>query len=44
MVLIIEKRRAFGLNTNEVAKEIGVSSKTIQRWVKQLNIPVARNE
>ncbi|MCY9672578.1 chromosome-anchoring protein RacA [Bacillus pumilus] len=32
------------MNTNEVAKEIGVSSKTIQRWVKQLNIPVARNE
>lgn len=32
------------MNTNEVAKEIGVSSKTIQRWVKQLHIPVARNE
>ncbi|EMI14236.1 polar chromosome segregation protein [Bacillus stratosphericus LAMA 585] len=40
----MKKGRAFGLNTNEVAKEIGVSSKTIQRWVKQLNIPVARNE
>jgi len=40
----LKKGRAFGLNTNEVAKEIGVSSKTIQRWVKQLNIPVARNE
>lgn len=44
MVLVTEKGRAFDLNTNEVAKEIGVSSKTIQRWVKQLNIPVARNE
>ncbi|MEI4790032.1 chromosome-anchoring protein RacA [Bacillus sp. FJAT-53060] len=32
------------MNTNEVAKEIGVSSKTIHRWVKKLNIPVARNE
>ncbi|MDM5299749.1 chromosome-anchoring protein RacA [Bacillus pumilus] len=32
------------MNTNEVAKEIGVSSKTIQRWVKLLHIPVARNE
>lgn len=32
------------MNTNEVAKLLGVSSSTIQRWVKQLELPMDRNE
>ncbi|WLR41686.1 MerR family transcriptional regulator [Bacillus carboniphilus] len=32
------------MNTGAVANEIGVSTKTIQRWVKQLNIEMNRNE
>jgi chromosome-anchoring protein RacA len=32
------------MNTNEVAKLLGVSSSTIQRWVKQLELPMERNE
>ncbi|MGE6630361.1 chromosome-anchoring protein RacA [Bacillus sp. NPDC077027] len=32
------------MTTSEVAKEFDVSVKTIQRWVKQLHIPVSRNE
>ena len=32
------------MNTNEVAKLIGVSASTIQRWVKQLELPMERNE
>lgn len=31
------------MNTNEVAKSLGVSSSTIKRWVKQLSIDPARN-
>lgn len=27
------------MNTNMVASELGVSAKTVQRWVKQLNLP-----
>jgi chromosome-anchoring protein RacA len=34
----------FNMNTNEVAKLLGVSSSTIQRWVKQLKLPMERNE
>ncbi|WP_338778887.1 MerR family transcriptional regulator [Metabacillus sp. FJAT-52054] len=32
------------MNTAAVAKELGVSTKTIQRWVKQLELPMERNE
>ncbi|MBD1379680.1 MerR family transcriptional regulator [Metabacillus arenae] len=32
------------MNTSAVAKELSVSTKTIQRWVKQLNLPMERNE
>jgi len=32
------------MNTSEVAKLIGVSASTIQRWVKQLELPMERNE
>lgn len=32
------------MNTSEVAKLIGVSTSTIQRWVKQLELPMERNE
>ena len=32
------------MNTSEVAKLLGVSSSTIQRWVKQLELPMERNE
>lgn len=32
------------MNTSEVAKLLGVSSSTIQRWVKQLQLPMERNE
>lgn len=32
------------MNTNEVAKLLGVSASTIQRWVKQLELPMERNE
>jgi chromosome-anchoring protein RacA len=32
------------MNTNDVAKLLGVSSSTIQRWVKQLELPMERNE
>jgi chromosome-anchoring protein RacA len=34
----------FEMNTSEVAKLIGVSTSTIQRWVKQLDLPMERNE
>jgi chromosome-anchoring protein RacA len=34
----------FGMNTSEVAKLLGVSSSTIQRWVKQLELPMEKNE
>lgn len=32
------------MNTSEVAKLLGVSASTIQRWVKQLKLPMERNE
>lgn len=32
------------MNTNEVAKLLGVSASTIQRWIKQLQLPMERNE
>jgi chromosome-anchoring protein RacA len=32
------------MNTSEVAKLLGVSSSTIQRWIKQLELPMERNE
>jgi chromosome-anchoring protein RacA len=32
------------MNTNQVAKLLGVSASTIQRWVKQLELPMERNE
>jgi chromosome-anchoring protein RacA len=34
----------FGMNTSEVAKLLGVSASTIQRWVKQLELPMEKNE
>jgi len=32
------------MNSTAVAKKIGVSPKTVQRWIKQLKIPMERNE
>lgn len=32
------------MNSNEVSKLLGVSISTIQRWVKQLELPMERNE
>ncbi len=32
------------MNTNMVASELGVSAKTVRRWVKRLNLPAERNE
>ncbi len=32
------------MNTSEVAKLLGVSPSTIKRWVKQLELPMDRNE
>lgn len=32
------------MNTTVVASELGVSTKTVQRWVKQLDFPASRNE
>lgn len=32
------------MNSSEVAKHLGVSTSTVQRWVKQLNLPMERNE
>lgn len=32
------------MNTNEVAKLLGVSQSTIQRWVKQLDLPMEKND
>jgi chromosome-anchoring protein RacA len=34
----------FELNTGEVAKMLGVSISTIQRWVKQLKLPMEKND
>jgi chromosome-anchoring protein RacA len=38
------KRGGIMMNTSEVAKLLGVSASTIQRWVKQLELPMERNE
>ncbi|MBU8683815.1 chromosome-anchoring protein RacA [Bacillus haynesii] len=32
------------MNTADAAIELGVSTKTVQRWVKQLQLPASRNE
>lgn len=32
------------MNTSEVAKMLGVSPSTIQRWVKQLDLPMEKND
>jgi chromosome-anchoring protein RacA len=32
------------MNTSEVAKLLGVSASTVQRWVKQLELPMERND
>jgi chromosome-anchoring protein RacA len=32
------------MNTNAVAKLLGVSQSTVQRWVKQLNLKMERND
>lgn len=32
------------MNTSEVAKMLGVSASTIQRWVKQLELPMDKND
>ncbi|MBA2871350.1 chromosome-anchoring protein RacA [Anoxybacillus calidus] len=32
------------LKTSSVAKRLGVSPKTVQRWIKKYNIPCPRNE
>lgn len=32
------------MNTNSVAKQLGVSSSTVKRWVKQLKLNLDRNE
>ncbi|WP_462411833.1 MerR family transcriptional regulator [Neobacillus sp. Marseille-QA0830] len=32
------------MNTGEVAKLLGVSVSTIQRWIKQLDLPMERND
>lgn len=32
------------MNTTDAAKKLGVSTKTVQRWVKQLQLPASRNE
>jgi chromosome-anchoring protein RacA len=32
------------MNTSEAAKLLGVSASTIQRWIKQLELPMERNE
>lgn len=39
----IKTRWGDKMNTNEVAKTLGVSSSTVKRWVKQLSIDPARN-
>jgi chromosome-anchoring protein RacA len=34
----------MGMNTKDVAEILGVSSSTIKRWVRQLELPMERNE
>jgi chromosome-anchoring protein RacA len=38
------ERGKMGMNTSEAAKLLGVSASTIQRWIKQLDLPMERNE
>jgi chromosome-anchoring protein RacA len=38
------KVEGLELNTNEVAKLLGVSISTVQRWVKQLKLPMEKND
>lgn len=33
-----------GMNTAALADKLGVSSRTVQRWIKQLDIPCKKNE
>lgn len=37
-------KEGFLLNTKAVAKLLGISTSTVQRWVKQLNLETERNE
>ena len=44
---IVEKLYNEGgvsLNTKSVAEMLGISTRTVQRWVKQLNLNMARND
>ena len=44
---IIEKLYNEGgvsLNTKSVAEMLGISTRTVQRWVKQLNLNMERND
>jgi chromosome-anchoring protein RacA len=40
----INKRRDLVLNTRSVAELLGISTSTVQRWVKQLKLEMERNE
>jgi chromosome-anchoring protein RacA len=42
--ILVLKMGGTKMNTSEVAKFLGVSASTIQRWVKQLGLPMDRNE
>lgn len=37
-------KEGIGLNTSAVAKLLGVSTSTVQRWVRQLELQMERNE
>ena len=44
---IVEKlynEGGISLNTKSVAEMLGISTRTVQRWVKQLNMNMARND
>ena len=44
---IVEKlynEGGISLNTKSVAEMLGISTRTVQRWVKQLNLNMARND
>ena len=38
------KEGGVSLNTKSVAEMLGISTRTVQRWVKQLNLNMARND
>nr|WP_223881891.1 MerR family transcriptional regulator [Niallia endozanthoxylica] len=40
----IRYKEGYKLNTKAVAKLLGISTSTVQRWVKQLNLEMERNE